>query len=77
MKKVLILAVLVFLGVAAFRSFGGSSGAGTQSPAGAAAGPAEKLTLLDFTGSDWCGWCQKLDREVFSQPEFQQFARRT
>jgi thioredoxin-related protein len=32
----------------------------------------KKLDLLiDFTGSDWCGWCIKLDKEVFSQPEFQ------
>ena len=23
-----------------------------------------------FTGSDWCGWCHKLQREVFSKPEF-------
>ena len=28
---------------------------------------AEKKDLLvDFTGSDWCGWCIKLDNEVFS-----------
>lgn len=33
-----------------------------------------KLVLLDFTGSDWCGWCIKLDREVFSQPEFKDYA---
>lgn len=30
--------------------------------------------LLDFTGSDWCGWCIKLDKEVFSQPDFEEFA---
>lgn len=30
------------------------------------------LTL--FTGSDWCGWCKRLDGEVFSKPEFKQFA---
>jgi len=30
--------------------------------------------LIDFTGSDWCGWCMKLDEEVFSQPEFIEFA---
>ena len=30
--------------------------------------------LVDFTGSDWCGWCVKLDREVFSQPEFKEYA---
>ena len=33
-----------------------------------------KLVLLDFTGSDWCGWCIKLNREVFSQPEFKSYA---
>ena len=31
--------------------------------------------LADFTGSDWCGWCMKLDREVFSQKGFQQYAK--
>jgi thioredoxin-related protein len=34
----------------------------------------KKLMLLEFTGSDWCGWCIKLDKEVFSTPEFQNFA---
>lgn len=33
-----------------------------------------KLLLLDFTGSDWCGWCMRLRKEVFSKPEFQQYA---
>lgn len=33
-----------------------------------------KPILLSFSGSDWCGWCVKLDREVFSQPEFRQWA---
>lgn len=33
-----------------------------------------KLVLLDFTGSDWCPWCIKLDKEVFSQPEFKEYA---
>ena len=30
----------------------------------------KKDILIDFTGSDWCGWCVKLDKEVFSTPEF-------
>lgn len=30
----------------------------------------KKDILIDFTGSDWCGWCIKLDKEVFSTPEF-------
>jgi protein disulfide-isomerase len=31
--------------------------------------------LLDFTGSDWCGWCIKLDKEVLSTDEFKAYAR--
>ena len=33
-----------------------------------------KRILLDFTGSDWCGWCKKLDAEVFSTQEFKDYA---
>jgi len=33
-----------------------------------------RLLLVDFTGSDWCGWCIKLDKEVFSKPEFKDYA---
>jgi protein disulfide-isomerase len=33
-----------------------------------------KPILADFTGSDWCGWCIKLDKEVFSTPEFAKWA---
>ncbi len=33
-----------------------------------------KTILMNFTGSDWCGWCKRLDREVFSQEAFQSFA---
>ena len=31
--------------------------------------------LADFSGSDWCGWCIKLDREVFSQKAFKDYAK--
>ena len=34
-----------------------------------------KLVLIDFTGSDWCGWCMKLRKEVFLAPEFNDYAR--
>jgi thioredoxin-related protein len=30
----------------------------------------DKSILIDFTGSDWCGWCIKLKKEVFSHDEF-------
>lgn len=33
-----------------------------------------KMVLMDFTGSDWCGWCIKLHKEIFSTPEFSEYA---
>jgi thioredoxin-related protein len=38
------------------------------------AGKENKLVLLDFTGSDWCTWCIKLDKDTFSRPDFAKFA---
>ncbi|MCA9783911.1 MAG: thioredoxin family protein [Candidatus Delongbacteria bacterium] len=35
-----------------------------------------KYVLVDFTGSDWCGWCIKLDKEVFSKPEYMSWAEK-
>ena len=35
-----------------------------------------KLVLLDFTGSDWCSWCKKLDAEVFTKAEFADYAKK-
>jgi protein disulfide-isomerase len=34
----------------------------------------DKHVLVDFSGSDWCGWCIKLDKEVFSKEEFISYA---
>ena len=33
-----------------------------------------KPILADFTGSDWCGWCIKLKKEVFNTPKFRDWA---
>jgi len=33
-----------------------------------------KPILMNFTGSDWCGWCKKLKAEVFETAEFKQWA---
>jgi protein disulfide-isomerase len=33
-----------------------------------------KAVLVNFTGSDWCKWCMKLNDEVFSQSEFETYA---
>jgi thioredoxin-related protein len=36
----------------------------------------KKMVLLDFTGSDWCIWCIRLNQEIFSKPEFAEFAKK-
>jgi protein disulfide-isomerase len=33
-----------------------------------------KRVLLDFTGSDWCGPCIELKKQVFSRPDFRAYA---
>jgi len=33
-----------------------------------------KHIIVDFSGSDWCGWCMRLDKEVFSTEAFRKGA---
>ena len=35
----------------------------------------KKPMMLFFTGSDWCGWCMRLQKEVFLQPAFTTWAK--
>jgi protein disulfide-isomerase len=35
----------------------------------------KKPMLLFFTGSDWCGWCIRLQKEVLKTPEFASWAK--
>jgi protein disulfide-isomerase len=34
----------------------------------------DKAILLDFTGSDWCGWCMKMKKETLDTPMFKDYA---
>jgi len=34
-----------------------------------------KLVLLEFTGSDWCVWCMKFEKDVLAQPDFAAYAK--
>lgn len=52
-----------------------NEGWGTNFDAAKATAAKEKKDILmDFTGSDWCGWCIKLNKEVFSKDAFKQDA---
>lgn len=83
-----ILSVLVFSGCEKFSSNGVESNGASESVSTSEETPwltdfeaakkqaAEKNLpiLADFSGSDWCGWCIKLDNEVFSQDAFRKYA---
>jgi len=34
-----------------------------------------KPALVDFTGSDWCVWCKRLDEEIFSKAKFKEYVK--
>lgn len=38
------------------------------------AGEKKMPILLNFTGSDWCGWCKLMDEAVYSKKEWQDYA---
>lgn len=35
-----------------------------------------KYVLVSISGLEWCGWCKRLEKEVFSQPEFVEYAQK-
>ena len=49
---------------------------GKDLPTALTAAKAEKkMVLLDFTGSDWCGWCIKFDKETLATDKFAEYAK--
>ena len=42
----------------------------------ATAATENKRVLLDFTGSDWCGWCIRMRETTFDHPAFKEFANK-
>jgi protein disulfide-isomerase len=35
-----------------------------------------KLVLMNFTGSDWCPGCKRMDADVLNKPQFIDYARK-
>ena len=68
----LFVAAIAFLLTPAF-----SIGWGDDYKVALATAAAEnKRVLLDFTGSDWCGWCIRMKEVTFDQPAFKEFANK-
>jgi len=76
MKRGFKMAVLgVFLSVSPVL-WAGSEGWLTDFETAKTASKARGVPILvNFSGSDWCGWCIRLDKEVFSQEAFVAFAK--
>jgi len=36
----------------------------------------QRNVFLFFTGSDWCGWCKRLEEEILSTQEFRDYAQK-
>ncbi len=73
--RLILLAATVCISLGAACSHGESGWLNDYKRAQQEAKTNNKFLLLDFTGSDWCGWCKKLDKEILSQSQFKDYAR--
>jgi len=74
MKKILIL-LLVALGSFSAKAQESAEWHTDFNKAMAISNKTHKPLFMFFTGSDWCGWCMKLQKEVFKTPEFEKWAK--
>jgi protein disulfide-isomerase len=65
---------VVLLGCVAVQALAGSLWETDFAEAATNAKAASRYLLLDFSGSDWCGFCMRLDAEVFGRKPFKQYA---
>jgi len=73
--RLILLAATVCISLGAACSHGESGWLNDYKRAQQEAKTNNKFLLLDFTGSDWCGWCKKLDKDILSQSQFKDYAR--
>ena len=74
MKKLTMFIFVLCIGLSVFAS--GKEWMTDMNAAMKLSAKTGKPILVDFSGSDWCGWCVKLDREVFSKTAFKAFAKK-
>lgn len=74
MKKVFLYIVFAFLSFTSFAQEGVTWHT-DMTKAIAISKEENKPIFLFFTGSDWCGWCIRLQNEVFKTPEFATWAK--
>ncbi len=72
MQSVLCVVVLAFWGVLQASAEGWLT---DVAEAKRVAAEKQMPIVVNFSGSDWCGWCIKLGKEVFSQEAFLAYAK--
>ena len=65
-------AAVVAIGCSGFAFAGGEGWSSDYAASMKLAADSKEDLLVDFTGSDWCTWCIKLNKEVFSQTPFKE-----
>jgi len=75
MKLFPLFTTTALLLLAAIRSDGSAGWSTDLTKAQAQARAEGKAVLVNFTGSDWCGWCMKLRKDVFLKPAFTNYAQ--
>ncbi len=75
MKKILIVLLLTFGSLAVNAQENELTWHTNIDKAMAISNKEKKPLMLFFTGSDWCGWCIRLQKEVFYKPEFVKWAK--
>ncbi|MQP52642.1 MULTISPECIES: thioredoxin fold domain-containing protein [unclassified Flavobacterium] len=74
MKKIIIFAFIVLSSIT-IQAQDGLTWHTDMSKASEISMKENKPMFLFFTGSDWCGWCIRLQKEVFKTPEFIKWAK--
>lgn len=70
----LLIALVFGLGALTAAADGGAGWLTDFEQAKKVAAETKRPILVDFSGSDWCGWCIKLEKDVFSRAAFKAYA---
>lgn len=74
MKKIFVTLLIVFSSFA-IQAQDGLTWHNDINKAIAISETTKKPLLMFFTGSDWCGWCIRLQKEVLKTPDFAAWAK--
>ncbi len=73
--KTLFKSIVLLVASATFTFAGGEHWMTDWAAAKAKAKAENKPILINLTGSDWCAWCIKIEKEIFAQKTFQDYAK--